>query len=114
MLLGPGERLARHREGEVGRVRRRAQPVMQAGDVPSNHVQLTERRDDELPDQCPVLLGRSILELSAESRLVGRDVLAKGSYLEELREPDPPTGAAGPRLGGGDPRGEDGSSLVTS
>jgi hypothetical protein len=63
---------------------------MQAGDVPSNHVQLTERRDDELPDQGPVLLGRSMLELSAESCLVGRDVLAKGSYLEELREPDPP------------------------
>ena len=47
VLLGPGERLARHREGEVGRVRRRGQPVMQAGDVPSNHVQLTERRDDD-------------------------------------------------------------------
>jgi hypothetical protein len=53
-----------------------------------------------------------MLELSAESCLVGRDVFAKGSYLEELREPDPAAGAAGTGHHRGDPRGADRSALM--
>ena len=51
-------------------------------------MQLTERRDDELPDQGPVLLGRAMLELSAgracsAETFLRREAISK-SYVSRI------------------------------